>query len=96
MNDFATPTPDLDGIAYRGSIQQVLSMHLGEEVRCDFLVGSNQIVSKTGILYSVAEKFIVLFHAAQGMYTVCDVFNLKFVTFLRPGAVAPIAASARN
>lgn len=82
MSDFISrPEPDFDNDAYRGSLQQMLSQNLGELVRCDFLIGSSQVVSKAGVLYAVNEKYLILYQEYNETYVVCDIFNLKFVTF---------------
>ncbi len=76
------PRDDFSGEVYNGSFQKILSMNLNQYVICDFLVGTNNIVSKAGLLYAVGEKTIVLYQQSIDAYIVCDIFNIKFVSFI--------------
>ncbi len=76
------PSDDFSGEVYNGSFQKILSMNLNQYVICDFLVGTNNIVSKAGILYAVGEKTVVLYQQSIDAYIVCDIFNIKFVSFI--------------
>ncbi|MEG1394666.1 MAG: hypothetical protein RR993_04815 [Clostridia bacterium] len=78
------PHDDLSGQAFDGSMQRLLSLNVGNYISCDFLVGTNTVVTKAGILHDVGEKYLVLYQARNRQYIVCDIFNLKFVTFLEP------------
>lgn len=86
-----TPTQDFDTVAFQGSMQQVLQENIGSYVLVEFLIGSNSLELRQGILYSVASQFLVLFDDLNLRYVVCDIFSVKFVTFLvvgtRPGQV---------
>ena len=84
-NNFAVrpndiPTEQLNTI-YRGSIQEVLSQNTGLFVAIEFLVGTQTLVRKQGILYSVGISFLVLYDYTEGTYVVCDLYSVKFVTF---------------
>lgn len=83
MVDFKPEQPeDFNENPYIGSIQQVLAMNKGEAVVCEFLIGASNLVNKSGILYAVADKYFVLYHPNNDTYTVCDIYSVKFVTFL--------------
>lgn len=83
MIDFNTDNKeDFNENPYIGSIQQVLSMNKGEAVICEFLIGSSNLVTKSGVLYAVADKYFVLFHPNNNTYTVCDIYSVKFITFI--------------
>lgn len=47
----------------------------------EFLVGTQTLVRKQGILYSVGISFLVLYDTAEETYVVCDLYSVKFVTF---------------
>ena len=47
--------------AYSGSMQQILRENVGNYVICEFLVGTQNLERKEGILYSVGVSFIVLY-----------------------------------
>ena len=72
-----------------GSLSRTLEMHIGYFTVCDFLVGTQNTVTKCGILYDVGDSYIVLFDDISNRYTVCDSSSLKFVTFLNSTATPP-------
>lgn len=74
------PTDQLNTV-YRGSMQEVLSQNTGLFVMIEFLVGTQTLVRKQGILYSVGISFLVLYDTAEETYVVCDLYSVKFVTF---------------
>lgn len=74
-----------DTEAFQGSMQQVLQDNIGTYVSVDFLIGTQSIVTKQGILYAVGAQFIVLYDDVNQQYTVCDIFAVKFITFYLPG-----------
>lgn len=84
-NFVVPPKQDFDTVGFQGSMQQVLQENVGNYVIVDFLTGSDTIVSKQGILYSVSSQFLVLYDDINLRYVVCDIFSVKFVTFLLPG-----------
>lgn len=85
-NGFSVPPDqDFNTVGFQGSMQQVLQENIGNYVIVDFLIGTNGLTSRQGILYSVATQFLVLFDEFESRYIVCDIFSVKFVTFLLPG-----------
>lgn len=81
-NQVQVPDSDLNNEIYRGSFQETLSMNTGNYVIVEFLVGTNNLTTKSGILYSVSSKTLVLYQSSIDAYIVCDIFNVKFVTFV--------------
>lgn len=79
------PAQDFDTVGFQGSMQQVLQENIGNYVIVDFLIGTGNLESRQGILYTVASQFLVLFDDINLRYVVCDIFSVKFVTFLLPG-----------
>ena len=79
------PDQDFNTISFQGSMQQVLQENIGNYVIVEFLIGTNGLISRQGILYSVASQFLVLYDEFESRYVVCDIFSVKFVTFLLPG-----------
>lgn len=79
------PQGDFDTPAFQGSMQQILSENLGQFVMIEFLIGTQAMTEKMGILYSVGRGFVVLYEELQNRYIVCDIFSIKFVTFYEPG-----------
>ena len=79
------PDQDFNTVSFQGSMQQVLQENIGNYVIVEFLIGTNGLTSRQGILYSVASQFLVLYDEFESRYVVCDIFSVKFVTFLLPG-----------
>lgn len=83
---FVTPPPiDFDTEEMRGSIQYILSKNIGEYVLVEFLIGTQEITRKQGILFYVGTSFITLYDDERNNFIVCDVFSVKFVYFYLPG-----------
>ena len=69
--------------AYAGSFQAALQNNLGYFVVIEFLIGTNGLTEKEGILYAVGNNFVTLYEQETDRYIVCDLFSIKFVTFFR-------------
>lgn len=83
---FTTPPPiDFDTDEMRGSIQYIMAKNVGEYVVVEFLVGTQEIMRKQGILFYVGTSFITLYDDLLNNFIVCDVFSIKFVYFYFPG-----------
>jgi hypothetical protein len=67
-----------------GSVQEVLFRCVGRHVTAEFLVGTDTMVSKSGILYEVGMSYITLYDEGAGAYTICDFYAIKFVTLADP------------
>lgn len=81
-----TPPPeDFNTEAMQGSMQQFLSENLGIYVVIEFLVGTQTLTRKEGILYSVGRSVVTLYEELSQTFVVCDIFSVKFVTFYLPG-----------
>ena len=70
---------------YIGSMQQILSKNTGLYVVCEFLIGTQNIEIKEGILYAVGVSYLVIYEVDFSSYAVCDFYSLKFITFYEPG-----------
>lgn len=79
---FMTPENRLDTEErFIGSFQQLLSLHKGEPVIVDLLVGVNNVVTKSGILFDVGEKYLVLHNTSSNSFITIDFYTLKIATF---------------
>lgn len=67
--------------AYQGSFLSVLEQNLGYYVVIDFLIGTTELISRSGILYAAGNNFVTLYEPDSNHYVVCDLFSIKFVTF---------------
>jgi hypothetical protein len=81
--------------AYPGSWQQVLTNNEGQYCIIDFLIGTENLVRKEGILYSVGVSFVVLYEPRSGNYIVCDLYSIKFVTFVGSG-ITPASKNGKR
>ena len=81
MNNETTTTSEISPLGFQGSMQQFLRKEIGRYVSADFLVGTQTIVNKEGILFDVGVSFIVIYEVRDNRYVVCDFYSLKFLTF---------------
>lgn len=85
-SEFTVPAKqDFNTVGYDGSMQQILQDNIGNYVTVEFLIGTNTLVTKQGVLYAVGSQYMVLYDDINLRYEVCDIFTVKFVTFLLPG-----------
>ncbi len=66
---------------FANSWQRALQQNIGEYCLIDFLIGTQNLVRKEGILYDVGMSFITLYEPRSKNYIVCDFYSIKFVTF---------------
>ena len=86
LDNFNTPPqPSFDSEEMRGSMQAILAQNIGEYVVIEFLIGTENIVRKQGILYFVGRSFVTLYDENVNNFIVCDIFSVKFVYFYMPG-----------
>lgn len=76
------PDQDFDTMSFQGSMQQVLQENVGKYVIVEFLIGTGSLTSRQGMLYYVGAQFLVLYDEFESRFVVCDIFSVKFVTFL--------------
>lgn len=73
------------GVGLYGSMQEALADNLGLYAVCEFVVGTQNMQTKAGILYSVGRSFLVLYDEQQQNFIMCDIFSIKFATLYMPG-----------
>ena len=57
-----------------------LRKHIGRLVKVEFLIGTNYLEDRTGILLEVGASYIVLRSVQDNNLLYCDIFSIKFVT----------------
>lgn len=72
----APGSPVFQGIEY---IQGYLRTFVGRYVKVEFLVGTNSLVDREGVLLEVGVSYIVLREAQTDDNLMCDIFSIKFV-----------------
>lgn len=86
MDNFNTPPqPVFDSEEMKGSMQAILSQNIGAYVVIEFLIGTEQMIRKQGMLYFVGRSFVTLYDENVNNFIVCDIFSVKFVYFYMPG-----------
>ena len=79
------PGVDFNAPDLRGSIQKVLVENVGQYVVMEFLIVTNHIVRKQGVLYFVGTDYVVLYDDVIDNFIVCDLYAIKFTYFYYPG-----------
>ena len=79
------PEENFNTPAMQGSLQQFLADNLGEYVVVEFLIGTNALTRKQGVLYAVCRSVVTLYEETSQTFVVCDIFSVKSVTFYLPG-----------
>ncbi len=67
------------------TIQEVIALSVGSYVVVEFLIGTNNIVRKEGVLTAVGVSWLLLYDESSGTSVVCDMYSVKFVTYFDPG-----------
>ena len=77
-------TPEMEG-----SIQAILARNIGQFVVIEFLIGTENIVRKQGMLFLVGRSYVTIYDEAENNFILCDIFSVKFVYFYMPGEYPP-------
>ena len=54
---------------------------IGRRVRVEFLIGTNTMTDRTGILVAVGANYILLNETEADDLLACDFYNIKFIKF---------------
>lgn len=60
-------------------LQDYLKTVIGRLIKADFLIGSDDLISKEGILKEVGSDYIVLEMLQSNGMLVCDLYSIKFI-----------------
>ena len=91
MVNFRHPSQQtFDGPEMEGSMQQILSENVGNFVVIEFLIGTQQMIRKQGIIFLVGNSYVTLYDDIDNNYIICDIFSVKFVYFYMPGQRPPV------
>ena len=61
-------------------LAEQLQTSIGYYVSCDFLIGTQMVETRDGILAKVGTNFITLYQPNLDRYIICDLYSLKFIT----------------
>lgn len=62
-----------------GNLEAFLRTQVGKNVRMQFLVGTNTLMEKSGILMAVGDNFVILKDTGSGELLVCNFDGIKFI-----------------
>ena len=57
-----------------------LRENIGKLMRVEFLIGTNNLVDRTGVLLDVGASYILLRALESDVITYCDIYSIKFIT----------------
>ena len=57
-----------------------LRTQIGKLMRVEFLIGTNNMVDRIGILQDVGASYILLRSLESDSITYCDIYSIKFIT----------------
>ena len=60
---------------------EYLKKYIGKKVNMEFLIGTNKVINRTGVLKDVGPDRIV-FVNPNGTTTIADLFSVKFIDIL--------------
>ena len=63
--------------------QGYLRTQIGNKVRVEFLIGTNMLVDRTGILLDVGISYIIINPTETDDHMLCDIYSIKFVTIFK-------------
>lgn len=61
-----------------------LREHIGKLMRVEFLIGTNNLTDRIGILEDVGASYILLRSIESNNLVFCDIYAIKFVTISEP------------
>lgn len=62
-----------------------LRQQIGKLVRVEFLIGTNYLEDRTGVLVDVGASYILLRSIQDNNLLYCDIYSIKFVTISESG-----------
>ena len=80
LDGISVPTLSTDEESFQGSMQQILAENIGKYVICEFLVGTDTLITRQGILEFVAPSYLVLHDDTCKTHIICDSYALRFVS----------------
>ena len=72
-----------------------LRENIGKLMRVEFLIGTNNLVDRIGILVDVGASYILLRSLESDTITYCDIYSIKFVT-ISNNRIYPINFNPNN
>ena len=79
-NDTTTPSNMPENLTNSIYTPAFLRNYIGKLVKVEFLIGTNNMQDRIGILLDVGASYIVLRSVQDNNLLYCDIFSIKFVT----------------
>ena len=67
-----------------------LKQQIGKLMRVEFLIGTNMLTDRTGILEEVGASYILLRSFESDVIIYCDIYAIKFINILPGGGFAGV------
>lgn len=61
--------------------QGFVQTQIGRHVKVDFLLGTNMLVDREGVLVKVGTDYIIIQETDTDDYLLCDIYSIKFIRF---------------
>jgi len=72
-----------------------LREQIGKLMRVEFLIGTNNLVDRIGILEDVGASYILLRSFENDSLVYCDIYSIKFITISTTGIYGSMANNNR-
>lgn len=79
-NDTTTPSNMPESLTNSIYTPGFLRNYIGRLMKVEFLIGTNSLQDRIGILLEVGASYIVLRSVQDNNLLYCDIFSIKFVT----------------
>ena len=73
-----------------------LRQHIGRLVRVEFLIGTNNLTDRIGVLEDVGASYILLRSVESDNLIYCDIYAIKFITISSSGMYGSMNNSMMN
>lgn len=73
-----------------------LREQIGKLMRVEFLIGTNNLTDKTGILEDVGASYILLRSIESDNLVYCDIYSIKFITIAAANPFGMMSAPMMN
>lgn len=64
----------------KGTLQYFLTQNIGREATITFLIGTQNTTQRSGEIYFVGSTYVVLHDTKNELYTLCNLYSIKFIT----------------
>ncbi len=79
---------NISSVFTAGTTPDILNRIKGEYCICEFIIGSDTLITKSGIMYNVGLSYFTLFNITNNEYIVCDIYAVKFITVPRSNTIS--------